>query len=248
MKIACDPVTRPAGNVQENFGIKSQRLNEPQPHETDYTDIDLWLVTHSLEDHLEIEGLERIKPFSRVIAPKNTAKQLKSTHDNVVDILRWGETKSLMVKGCQIAVEALPTIQGMTPESAYFDGGVNGYWVMLSQNNDRFSFCVTGDEELNRKPSKVLQSKHLDLLIPNLGVEKQGRQLSSLTLSANRLKTIKHRIQPVYTLSDHFGTFEHYVEPISIVQQWAHDSVAILEPVSIYKSLLPDRSRTEKAS
>lgn len=52
----------------------------------------------------------------------------------------------------------------------------------------------------------------------------------TLTLSAQMLKQMKEILQSKVTFPVHFGTFEHYVEPIEAVAAWHDEAIRILTP------------------
>jgi L-ascorbate metabolism protein UlaG (beta-lactamase superfamily) len=63
-----------------------------------------------------------------------------------------------------------------------------------------------------------------------MGAAKQGSWIMCLTLSADMLRMLKERLEPQVTIPVHFGTFEHYVEPIEKVEAWHDGTVRILAP------------------
>lgn len=234
LRIACDPVLCPAGTVQDYGFFSSKRLNDPVFADDDFENIDIWLITHGHEDHLDEPGLARIGNGARVITHKNTLKILQKIQELDITALRWGEEKSYEIKGFFISVEAVPAVHGINPLVALFAGGVNGYWVAIRNNEEQLSVYVTSDTVSHRKIRRMLQGREVDLLIPNMGAVKQGSLMGTLTLSAKMLRDILNIVRPKLCIPVHFGTFEHYVEPISEVEQWQDKNIVILKPGQTY--------------
>lgn len=67
LNIAVDPVLCQKGTVQDYFWFKSERIEQPVYSEGDFENIDLWLITHNHEDHLDSIGLSKISSSSKVI-------------------------------------------------------------------------------------------------------------------------------------------------------------------------------------
>src|SRR3989338_3900316 len=81
LTIACDPVLCPKGQVHDYGLFKSTRLQEPELEgEGDLKDVDIWLLTHGHEDHLDIFGFQKIlsgKSNSIIIAHPSVENLLK---------------------------------------------------------------------------------------------------------------------------------------------------------------------------
>lgn len=240
MKIACDPVLCPAGTIQDYKVFKTRRLNDPIFSEADFEDIDLWLITHGHEDHLDKSGLSRIKPGSKVVTHKNAVRMLRQIKRLEPIVLNTGEKAFLEIKNLGVTVEAMPAIHGASPITAFLAGGVNGYWVTVSTHEKNLSIYVTSDTIAHRKVLQALQGRHVDVLIPYLGGAKSW--IGTLTLTAKMLIRIMSIIPPTLCIPVHFGTFKHYVEPISEVEKCQKNTVVILQPGQTYTDKLPARS------
>ena len=129
-------------------------------------------------------------------------------------------------------------MHGVNPLVALFAGGVNGYWVMIRNNEEQLSVYITSDTVSHRKVRRALQGRQVDLVIPNMGAVKKGSWMGTLTLSAKMLHDIMSIIQPKLCIPVHFGTFEHYIEPISEVEKWQDKSIVLLKPGQMYTGIL----------
>ena len=230
VKIAGDPVLCPAGTVQDYGWFRSRRLEDPVYTEEDFHDVDLWLITHTHEDHLDAHGLAQIGPASRVVTHANALPKLRQARTGAITTLTWRRQCRFEIQGCQVTIEAMPAIHGVNPVSAWFAGGVNGYWVTVARGSAVFCLYVTGDTVMGKPVFRALQGRRVDLLIPHMGAAKQGSWIMALTLSAAMLRQLIDLLGPTMTIPVHFGTFEHYVEPITAVEQWHDDTIRILTP------------------
>jgi len=52
----------------------------------------------------------------------------------------------------------------------------------------------------------------------------------TLTLNAGMLKKVIALLQPKYVIPVHFGTFEHYVEPVSEIEKLKDVRINFLKP------------------
>jgi L-ascorbate metabolism protein UlaG (beta-lactamase superfamily) len=240
IKIACDPVLCPKETTQDYFWFRSQRLEEPVYTHEDFQNIDLWLITHAHEDHLDSYGIDKLSSESEIICHKNVLKKLKIKPElgEKVTVLKWGEKKRYKLKGVEIIVEAMLAIHGISPLIAIFAGGVNGYWITIKINEKQISMYVTGDTITNKKVLNNVNKRQVDILIPNLGAAFKSTWVMTLTLSAKMLQDLIVSLNPKLTIPVHFGTFQHYVEPISEVKKLQDDTIVILKPGEIYGNII----------
>ncbi len=75
--MAVDPVLCGKGTVQDYFWFKSQRIEQPVYDEKDFEHIDLWLITHNHEDHLDNIGLSKMLNPAEIVYNNNGYKMLQ---------------------------------------------------------------------------------------------------------------------------------------------------------------------------
>ncbi len=226
LKIACDPVLAPKGTIHDYKWFKSTRLEEPVYIDNDFKDVDLWLLTHNHEDHLDSIGLSRIEKSAKIIIHKNLSKKLKSYP---VHILNCGNEMSFKTKGFKIKVEAIAAIHGVNPISAFFAGKVNGYWLTINKGSQTIQFYISADTVYKRKVASVLMGRKVDVFIPNVGGASKGTWLGTLTMTAKMLEKFQEIINPKITLPVHFETFSHYNEPVSELNKLNDNRIVILK-------------------
>jgi L-ascorbate metabolism protein UlaG (beta-lactamase superfamily) len=227
LNIACDPVLCPEGTVHDFFWFKSKRLEAPVYNAETFKNIDLWLITHNHEDHLDKIGLSKINTQSTVICNPNSTGILKKNGINDLNVLNWHSIQKLCIKGYEISIEAIPAIHGINPLSALFAGKVNGYYLSIAYKNEKVRIYITGDTVYKDKVINALKGKEIDLLIPNMGAAKQESWIMTLTLNAAMLRKMIAVLHPKYLIPVHFGTFEHYVEPVSEIQKLEDKRIVI---------------------
>lgn len=230
LKIACDPVLCPKGTVQRHgFGVTSKRIVAPIFAAEDFKDIDLWLITHDHEDHLDVRGLEAINPDATIICNAKATKKLKQIYPQRLQVLKWHQTTSFQGKGLSVEIEAMPTVHASNFLAAAYLGSGNGYWLTIRKNDNRLSVYVTGDTVPHRTVLMALKGRKTDILIPNMGAVHQGRFGGPLTLSAASLKLLIGTINPEIILPVHFGTFSHFAEPIAELARENDPRIRILQ-------------------
>jgi N-acyl-phosphatidylethanolamine-hydrolysing phospholipase D len=232
LNIACDPVLCEKGTIQDFFWFISQRIEQPVYTEKDFENIDLWLITHNHEDHLDRIGISKISDSAEIVCNKNSSGILRENGRNNLTILNWKQTKVVFLKGYRIEIEAIPAIHGVNPLSALFAGKVNGYYLTISKGKSKTRIYITGDTVLKNKIIKSLGGKQIDLLIPNMGAAKQGSWIMTLTLNSEMLKKMIVKLNPKIVIPIHYGTFEHYKEPVDFIKEIIDNRILIVEPGS----------------
>lgn len=217
-KIAVDPVLCEKGTVQDYFWFKSKRIEQPIYTETDFENIDLWLITHNHEDHIDKIGLSKISNSSKVICNRNSFKILKEDGKTNVTILSWKQIETIVIKGYTIEIEAIAAIHGVNPLSALMAGKVNGYYLTITKGEESIRIYITSDTVYKKRIIKSLENRVIDVLIPNMGAAKQGSWIMTLTLNSKMLKRIIAKLNPKLVIPVHYGTFEHYHEPITTIK------------------------------
>ena len=234
LHIGVDPVLCPKGKVQDYFWFKSRRIEAPVYRTEDFDIIDLWLITHNHEDHLDAYGLKIIKDSLPVISNPNASKILLKDGKTNLHVLKWHQHQVFQIKDYTIDIIAIPAVHGVNPISALFAGKGNGYYISISKQNETVNIYLTGDTVYTKKILKSLKNKPIDLMVPNMGAAKQGSWIMTLTLNAKMLKKLYKQIQPKMIIPVHFGTFEHYKEPVSVLKKLPIKHLKILKPGDHY--------------
>jgi L-ascorbate metabolism protein UlaG (beta-lactamase superfamily) len=228
LKIAIDPVLCPKGTIQDYFWFKSKRMEEPQYSKDDFKSINIWLLTHNHEDHLDDYGLAEISLDSYVVSNQNVLKKLQHKNLNKHSVLNWGKIKKYKINGYEIEIEAIPAIHGINPISAFFAGKVNGCFLTIYNKDKKIQIYITGDTVYKKWIVKKLIDRKIDLLIPNMGAAKQGSWIMTLTLNSKMLQKIIAKLNPKMVIPVHFGTFKHYKEPEEVIRKINDNRIKII--------------------
>ena len=219
IKIGVDPVLCKKGTVQDYFWFKSRRIENPVYKDQDFENIDLWLITHNHEDHLDSIGLSKISNESQIICNRNSVNKLESVGLEKFTILKWKESISIKIQGYNIEIEAIPAIHGINPISAMLAGKVNGYYLLISKGEEKTSIYITSDTVYKEKIINSINNREIDILIPNMGAACKGTWIMTLTLDSKMLKKIINKLHPKIVIPVHYGTFSHYNEPIGKIKE-----------------------------
>jgi len=228
LKIACDPVLCPKDTVQiYGPGLKSKRLTEPVFDEDDFKNIDIWLISHEHEDHLDKHGLLKIDPEAIIVANKKAKRILQAIRPNNLNIVRCGQVLSYEIDGLSIEIKAMPTVHASNPFMAFLLGGGNGYWLNIKKKNAVLKIYVSGDTISHKKVIKALHGHKADILIPNVGAPYQNAFGGPFTFTVKTLQSIVDTIKPDIIFPVHFGTFSHFRETSSTIKAWTDERVKI---------------------
>ena len=217
LKIAVDPVLCEKGSVQDYVLFKSERLEQPMFFEGDFENIDLWLITHEHEDHLDKAGISKISVDSTTVCNNKAYQLLKKVNIKDLTILKWNKVKNFNIKGFDISVQAIPAVHGVNPVIAFLLGNVNGYLLNIKRQNEIKTIYITGDTVYKRKIKKAINGRAIDIMIPNMGAACQDTWLKALTLDAKMLQKLIADLDPKNVIPVHCGAFEHYREPVDSI-------------------------------
>ncbi|EFC49340.1 predicted protein [Naegleria gruberi] len=263
VQIAIDPMLCPQGHVFD-FGLfKSERLNAPSlKGENDLTNIDLWLLTHGHEDHVDRYGLEKIlkgNPKSIIVAHPGVQfllTQIFKHEDITFDgrVVHWMNPQQdleLQVKGLTISIHSVNAIHGQNEEFGNITmGNANGYIVKIKENQTKF--YVTGDSVFNErniaKDVDELTREQFDFVITNGGEASLKKTpfvgdistnvIGNITNNSQNIIELHKKLVPKQTLIVHHGTLSHYDEILGR-DSFAHVSADIIPlfPGDIHQTL-----------
>jgi len=196
IKIACDPVLCPKGTIHDYKFFKSKRLSEPIYNEDDFDGIDIWLITHGHEDHIDKFGIKYIKEDSYIITDKSAVKILQESGIKKYNLLRWGDIKILNINQYDIKIKAVPAVHGVNPLVARLAGNVNGYLLEIKYGNTKKTVYITSDTVNHKKAVNAVKKEKIDLMIPNMGAVYKRTKFGVMTLTAGMLKELIVLLNP----------------------------------------------------
>lgn len=217
IKIACDPVLCPEGYIQDYKYFKTKRLNNPTYDRADFDKVNLWLLTHNHEDHLDNFGLEILSKNSIIISHKSLKNVFKNGSYDDMRFIEWNEVTEIEIDGMLIKVKAVPAIHSKRVLFGSLIGNGNGYLLEIIKNNSQYSLYVTGDSVYNKSIIRNIHLANIDLIIANSGAAMIGNSLLSkiigrVTNSIDDIITMNIDLKPKKIIPVHWGTFSHYSE------------------------------------
>ena len=210
IKIACDPCLAPRGSKFDFTFFKSERIVNPEYEISDFSNVDVWFITHSHDDHIDNLGAEVIEASSTIITRKNAVKKLRKNGLNKFNVLDWSDEFKIQKAGIEIDIIAVPAIHGSNVMSSFFAGSVNGYWIKLTTQKESKAIYITGDTINHRKVKHQIGNQLCDVLIPNMGAVLQSSFGGPLTLNNAMLTQMIKWYEPQVVLPVHYGCFSHY--------------------------------------
>lgn len=234
VKIACDPVLCPKGSIQDYRYFKTTRLNDPVFDETDFTGVNLWLLTHNHEDHLDRYGLKMIPREATIISHESLKPLLLKKGYSRVRFLGWHEDTVVTTDGLSIRIKAIPAVHAKRRIFGGMVGNGNGYFLEISRADSAYSIYVTGDSVYDRENISHIGSPNIDLIIANSGSAMVGKSILAhiigrITNNANDLTAMAADMRPKKLIPVHWGTFTHYSENITSTSFKNHDTITIAD-------------------
>lgn len=233
--IACDPVLCPEGHIQDYTYFKTRRLNDPTYDESEFKKVNLWLLTHNHEDHIDAYGFKIINKDSPVVSHNGLKRSLKNDTFNDLRFLRWQEDTAIQVDGFTIKIKAVPAIHAKRKLFGSLVGNGNGYLLEISKNGFKFRIYVTGDSVYDKSIHKHIGSSPIDLIIANSGSAMVGKSILSyiigrITNNISDIIAMNSDLKPKMLIPVHWGTFSHYSEIINRESFSNHGNIRFINP------------------
>ncbi len=220
IKIACDPVLCPKDHIQDYKYFKTKRLNAPVFDESELRNVNLWLLTHNHEDHIDKYGIKMIDTNASIVSHESLKSYLKKDIYKNVQFLKWNQNTAFSFSGISVAVKAVPAIHARNKLLGNQIGNGNGYLLEISKGKFDYSVYITGDSVYSQGTRNYLGSSNIDLIIANAGAAMVGKSLLSriigrITNNSNDIKRMITELHPGVLIPVHWGTFSHYSEAIN---------------------------------
>jgi L-ascorbate metabolism protein UlaG (beta-lactamase superfamily) len=219
-KIACDPVLCPEGSVQDYKFFKARRLNDPQYSVSDFKDVNLWLLTHNHEDHIDRDGLKLIDKNSTIVAHEGLKAFFTGDIYSGLRLIGWDEDTAILINGINTKIKALPAIHAKKASWGGMIGNGNAYLLDFDRDGSKYCIYVTGDSVYSSSIKKHIGTSSIDLIIANAGSAMVGesslsRSIGRITNNINDIIKMNADLNPRILIPVHWGTFSHYSEIIT---------------------------------
>jgi N-acyl-phosphatidylethanolamine-hydrolysing phospholipase D len=220
IKIACDPVLCSEGHIQDYKYFKTKRINNPVYDESDFENVNLWLLTHNHEDHIDKYGLVKIHKESTIVSHDSIKPLFKKEKYNDIRFLVWNEETAILIDKTSIKIKAVPAIHAKKVLFSSIIGNGNGYLLEIKKNDSKYCIYVTGDSVYSKSINKHIGISNIDLIIANSGSASVGKSFLSFIIGriTNNIKDLikmNAEMSPQLIIPVHWGTFTHYSEKIT---------------------------------
>ncbi len=219
IKIACDPVLCPKGHIQNYKYFKTTRLNDPVFNRSDFKDVNIWLLTHNHEDHIDEFGLKIINNESIIVAHRNLKSGFNNDMYRNIKYLGWNEQTTYSINDIILKIRSIPAIHAKKKFISSKIGNGNGYILEIIKHKLKYNIYVTGDSVYSKSVKKYFNKIDLDLIIANAGSAMAGRSFISyvigrITNNTGDLIKLNSALNSKALIPVHWGTFSHYTEII----------------------------------
>jgi len=215
--IACDPVLCPKGSVQDYTYFKTVRVDEPVFSDGDFDSIDLWLLTHGHEDHLDAPGIAMIGDDACIVTHKSNKGTLKKRNIPDYTILSWDQEYEKSIRGTRVLIRAVPAVHSKFSWLGKYIGNNNGYLITLFTGGSAVTIYATGDDVFSSKRFAKHCGKPVDIVIANAGGARvgsglMGKIIGRITNNSVDIEKMASVLHPAKLIPVHHGTFTHYMD------------------------------------
>lgn len=204
--IGIDPDLSPKGSPVQFKGFVSKKQTDVNNDSELLNKVDLWLITHGHQDHLDAVGRGYLKGKTVISTNKKITEGL-STLNNMV--LKWGEEQIFSVEEYQIIIKAVPAYHASNYIMQKIVGKVNGYQITIKSPSLTKVIYFTGDTVLYSKLTKNIP-QNIDVIFANLGAVKSGSFGGPFTMDLEMLKQMESLLKPKNVYPLHIEDYSHY--------------------------------------
>ncbi|MDQ0195677.1 MBL fold metallo-hydrolase [Paenibacillus wynnii] len=207
--ISCDPALSPEGTEYQFKSFSSVRVRPPIYEQELLDQVNIWLITHVHEDHIDDYGIRSIAEDSTIVTHKK-AEALFANHKEVLTV-DWNDTKVLNKDGYVIEVTTIPAYHGNNFIMRSMVGRVNGYFIRITKGEEKRTIYITSDTVFHpRIVNMVSELGPIDLMIANLGEVSPDKFGGPLTMSVVMLNRMVEQLKPSTVIPIHINDFSHY--------------------------------------
>jgi L-ascorbate metabolism protein UlaG (beta-lactamase superfamily) len=207
IKIASDPALAPKGTKVQFKSFQTERLKEPVYDKSTFEDIDLWLITHAHQDHLDSEGIAKMNNNHFVLTNIDAIPFLEDKVNK--QVMNWQQEFDMNLKGYEIKIKTIPAYHGTNFLMRKLVGRVNGYFLMIKKGDVQKTIYITADTIFHHDVVKSIEISP-DIMIANLGEVLPEKFGGPLTMSVSMLNRFVKELNPGLIIPVHIDDFSHY--------------------------------------
>ena len=227
--IGIDPDLSPKGTLVQFKGFVSEKQTDVNNDKSLLNKVDVWLITHGHQDHLDDVGKGYLKDKT-VISPNRKITEGLSCLKNIV--LKWGEEQYFSVDEYEIAIKAIPAYHASNFIMQKIVGKVNGYQITITSPLQTKIIYFTGDTILYPRLTDFVP-KNIDAIFVNLGAVKSDSFGGPFTMNLKMLQQLESILQPQNIYPIHIDDYSHYQTTKKEVIDANYKALSVGETISI---------------
>jgi N-acyl-phosphatidylethanolamine-hydrolysing phospholipase D len=218
IRILTDPVL---GEGSEAFRIYDPNVGTPDVAQARLVPlpkvsldrIDLVLVSHAHEDHLDRTAIGKLGQHAEFLVPPSQLDDVRKRGVNRASGLALGNTRTISRGDYQVTITAVAARHSEDAKLLPILGDVNGYWFEFRHRRYRRTIYWTGDS-FAPAGGVPLKLRNPNLFIPHLGGVGAKGPIGHVSMGSSHALVFARDVQPRAILPIHHSTFSLYREPI----------------------------------
>lgn len=220
IRLLTDPVL---GDGPEAFRVYDPNVGKPDVAQARLSalpklrlgKIDLVLLSHIHEDHLDRAAIERIGTSTDFVVPPSELADLRKRGVNRPSAIAPGEMRTIISGAYVVTITAIQGRHSPQPKFLPILGDVNSYWLEFRHGSYRRTVYWTADSFAPAEGVPA-QLRDPDLFIPHLGGVGEAGPIGYVSMGWSHALAFSQQVRPKAILPVHHSTFSLYREPIQL--------------------------------
>lgn len=204
--IGIDPDLSPKGTKVQFKGFISEKHNDVHNDTTLLNKVNIWLIRHNHQDHLDDIGRNYMREKIVISPNKKIIKDLLCSNSI---ILNWNDEKKFTIGEYQIIIKAIPAYHASNFIMQVIIGKVNGYQISIVGPSETKVLYFTSDTIFYPKLTNYI-SRNIDAVFANLGAVKSKSFGGPFTMNLKMLSQLNDLLHPKNIYPIHIDDYSHY--------------------------------------